>query len=757
MDTWRLSFLDIDQSFNIPVPDTVFQGYMVVRAPKGEAQPIYFPRGQAAQINAMIGIPTADWPDLQDAIDFNNQFGLYISAPPGTDASYPSYYGGIYLTTRGLFPFYEVSEKDTPNYDTLVKIGDENLLFVHSSGTDSDVINSDITTGSGPDSIIISGVHSDILSRAVGIRFVHTERTYDITISGSNLNCVNPDTDEVEQVGTKAGDTFTIVGGSTFMTISSSTDYTDALSWIIDIQDDTYMYLVQKSPTEKTTRLTITKIGYDAYYYDLYIDGSITSAAPAGTVTDELYVVYNETTKKVYKKGLVTDTDVTARYKTRYIRIRGGDATLIDKLFYITTSGVMVEALVGTSYLPKDDPNYNTVTFLVEEEVYPGKWISGGTFTGSLDQAGEDSYGANIFFNEVLPDNAMTYVEVGVVRTFDNDVDATSGWYSGYKVIESRDNANVSTIEESLVGQRYVTKLVTDYGATDIDQFETTLEDGWTEGVKTAYEPVVLFMEPVGIEALKENLFALRASSHPLATYIAAKKITAAEALDPDSIVITGSSRGLGQYINEFLRKDAYTNRKYWSNLIGAVGTKLTRIMQDKMGGWAPMFTDTAGLGGQLTVAVDKAKYEFDKDLQKILDDKGLNTIILDPTYGVMIVNQKSTQDPTNLNDWSYLGHSMAFDLFKREVRDSVMVPQIGKPNDSFYQDMRRRQTESILNRRVGGTQPIWAAGKVEVTNVNTDVIKAQRKFKIKVTVKVNVFSEEVELEFVNVGQQVSV
>jgi len=145
-------------------------------------------------------------------------------------------------------------------------------------------------------------------------------------------------------------------------------------------------------------------------------------------------------------------------------------------------------------------------------------------------------------------------------------------------------------------------------------------------------------------------------------------------------------------------------------------------------------------------------KYEFTQAQLEAFDTIGLNPITMDPTYGLMVVSQKTTQDPDNLSDWSYLGHSMAFDLFKREVRDNVMVPQIGKPNDSYYQAMRQRQVEALLNRRTGGAEPIWAAGKVEVANVNTSDVKAQRKFAIRVTVKVNVFSEYVELTFVNVA-----
>jgi hypothetical protein len=260
-------------------------------------------------------------------------------------------------------------------------------------------------------------------------------------------------------------------------------------------------------------------------------------------------------------------------------------------------------------------------------------------------------------------------------------------------------------------------------------------------------------MEPTGFDSIKEKHYALRSATHKMSTFISPKKISLAEFNKPDSIVVTGRTTGCAQYVNEFLRQDAYS-KKYWTSLIGAVGAKLAKIIDKKMGGAAPMWTDTsAGLGGQLPINVIKAKYDFDPATQKTLDEKGLNAIGYSSSYGVMILSQKTTQDPSNPSDWSYLGHSMAFDLIKREIKKHVMLPQIGKLNDEYYQSMRQQQTDSILNRRTQGANKIWTAGRVEVASQNTDEVKAMRKFVIKLIVKVTPFSEEVELILQNVDQ----
>jgi hypothetical protein len=88
-----------------------------------------------------------------------------------------------------------------------------------------------------------------------------------------------------------------------------------------------------------------------------------------------------------------------------------------------------------------------------------------------------------------------------------------------------------------------------------------------------------------------------------------------------------------------------------------------------------------------------------------------------------------------------------------REIRDNVMRPQIGKLNNDYYQEMRQTQTETILDRRTSGSNPIWAAAECHIKDVNTVNVKAQRKFAIKVRVQVNVFSEIVELSFENTAQ----
>jgi hypothetical protein len=81
------------------------------------------------------------------------------------------------------------------------------------------------------------------------------------------------------------------------------------------------------------------------------------------------------------------------------------------------------------------------------------------------------------------------------------------------------------------------------------------------------------------------------------------------------------------------------------------------------------------------------------------------------------------------------------------------MIPQILKPINEYWMGIRQMQVDGILAKRTSGTSPIWATAICDIAGQNTPYTKAQRNFVIRVTVKVNVFSETVTLILENVAQ----
>lgn len=98
-NSWRISVLLNDQSaVTLPVVGSV--GATVLSASKGPETPIFFAPGQGNRIRTIYGQPSAAHPGIWDAIEYNNQFPLRISAPSSN-----SYHGGAIVRPTGTEAF----------------------------------------------------------------------------------------------------------------------------------------------------------------------------------------------------------------------------------------------------------------------------------------------------------------------------------------------------------------------------------------------------------------------------------------------------------------------------------------------------------------------------------------------------------------------------------------------------------------------------------------------------------------------------
>lgn len=192
-----------------------------------------------------------------------------------------------------------------------------------------------------------------------------------------------------------------------------------------------------------------------------------------------------------------------------------------------------------------------------------------------------------------------------------------------------------------------------------------------------------------------------------------------------------------------------------YSSCVGAYAVIIANGLRDYNGGIAPMFT--TGILGTMSVSATNVPYRYTKDELKMLDKSNYNPIVFDTTYGLMVTSQKTCKGGA-LTDWSYIGHVAAFLNFEKEVYNQVMIPQIGKPNNPYYRELRKQQVEHLLEERLV-TNRIWAEGIVDTSTaegVNDDMARKSRKFVIVVKVKVDIFSEYVTLNFYNVDQSTS-
>jgi hypothetical protein len=966
-NSWRLLFVDIDSSFSVSTESSTIKGYMVVRAPKGETSPYYFEKGNMSAIYAMIGIPTANWPDLYEAEAFNQEYGLYVSAPAGSSKKYPSYFGGAYITSKGLIDFYNVTGKDVIDYTQMVQVGFEDAqgykktnvnVIVNPKGVGGSSgypMNGKIDGTKDNIALYITGIQAKQWAsvQEIGINYwgdetsgfnegtyyysvnktdhklyienedgeVNTDYycgvwvkaadgTYSVIIGGnswiladSSLTSQTAVLNELENLGIKATSTNTYEntdaplltltdlfsnienlaanGGvnkapkwsevvaylesgnklvvsnptpegdssasadfdeeklfnvefivtdpatgnktayTTASTYTSPVNRYQGITWLLNVKPYTYGYVVQKSAAEVETNVAISSIGYDKWLYDLAVpviygpklkdvsrdlinginfnnddnlflyceisyDGSDPIMPEEKAVSKKLKLYqYNSEAEASLTTLAKTCTDVGEAYETQSLLIYGdyilngidsnGKPTSVtdtnttslqidhEILYVVSASNFQFEKEDDENYPLKKDINYNTMTFKVTEEVYPGEMMNGGEFTGSFNEKGKDSYGANIYWPNVLNDDDMTFIEIHPDKTFDEDLDS-HGIYTGTRIVDDKLTYDLTgtlvptTYTLKLKGQRYVTHAVEQNikdgttGGSWRDEFQMVVKQGWTEAFDSQYDDVFIFMDPTGEEFVHTQHASL-VMTHKLAIAISPKNISKAEFANPSKITVTGRSKQTAQFAGEFQYYDAYTGKSFWMKPIGDVGLMCARIYDFKMGGWPPAWYNYNDMGGQLPRAVLKARWNFSDTATKIMDEKGINPIVYNSADGLMVTSSKTTQDPNNLTDWSYLEHVMSFVLLKRDIRDNVMRQQIKKPIDEYWMGVRQTQVEAILAKRTTGSNKIWTKAICDIAGVNNDITKAARKFVIYVKVKVTPFSEFVELMFENVSQ----
>ncbi len=904
MKSFRLQFINRDRSYTISTAVEPVKGYMVVRAPKGTTEAMFFNHGNIDHLHAMIGVPTANWPDLYEAETFLENYGLYVSAPAGSSDEYPSYYGGVYFTSKGLRSFYHETDKDHLSYEIKVRQGSESIDYDADFATDTELDIPSLASKTGSTSVIeIKNIAPKMKARlsyfdlkwaddntysfhvvdndvfavideedfkewSVG-SFKLENGAYTLTIGGYNhiddfidldmtqiFNIRGKDNSFLSEDATIENLTlagseltgndlykhlllngmpveFSISNGVGVHTFDAFVGLKDRISWRVNIKQDTFLAISQKSPTEIPTHFTVENIGYDKWLYDhnvKYITKAnfdsarndeeekaklvdVIAASNDDYLIDVINYTYDPTreSQKIQNHAIFqydTETrefkDVTMDYKTQTFYLSGkaefvyesddvglthDDFTILiednnpgatsfenndEGLENYFTGTVWEVTEVGkvekfkhiftqlTGDALKANVKYNTVTISCKEEVVPGKFTDGGTFTGSLDEKGVDASGNNIYFPNILPKDSVTFIEVIPVNKLEDlGFMDEKGFWKGTKIVDPVGPAK-DVYSDTFAGDRYCTYVnelnqkAGTLGCAWRNEYFGIISEGLAEAKKEIYDDAKVFMEVTGQEVFKEKLLAMRNNDHQTSTFISPKIITQGEFNNPNTITVSARGNGTAQYVGEFKCYDAYTGKYYWRQPIGAVGVNLARIMDIAMGGQSPAGTNTSnGCGGQLAISVLETKWRWTSDQLKILaEKKRINPICFDNSYGVIIMDDKSTQHPDETTDWSYLGHQMSFDLAKDELRDKVMAPQLFKRISPHYMEVRERQGNEIMKARCQGKDAPWSYGAVKIFEENNGTTKAKRQFVIKAECRVTPFSDTVLLIWENLPQE---
>ena len=131
--SWRMSVRELDRSSTIR-GEALTTGAMVIRSGRGPAKPVKVFKGQEKRLLRLFGTPSSTYPDIWEAIQFNYQDDIWISAPYDDSALL----GGVLVDkdgsqalAAGVTPV-ETEAGPTYSFDS----NDEYFVLVSKSPTD---------------------------------------------------------------------------------------------------------------------------------------------------------------------------------------------------------------------------------------------------------------------------------------------------------------------------------------------------------------------------------------------------------------------------------------------------------------------------------------------------------------------------------------------------------------------------------------------------------------------------------------------
>jgi hypothetical protein len=797
METNRLIFKDVDNSASLPQPG-VITGYTVLRAPKGTTKPQFIQQGDTTSILNLFGAPSSKYPAIQEALDFNAGYGLWISAPPGTHSGLVNYYDGCYVTTLGSLEPFEVpfgvvqtngvgeDMTGVPAVDYCINTSSSNLGVAFATPTATSgspfITGSNITvvpsTGIIIDNIPLANFdHSMISSLVISGNAGHAITAFSYTFGynpsgGSGAGWYNQTSLGVfgsvrfgiESTGTLGANyvkiTFiappadptcpqiTQANLTTATGAASPIPNTYTITWNQNIGKFVIASFYQSSIRSTPGTFTLSSVDNTPFSVQLGSATNITFTTPI--LATPLTATFTVSSVAGATAGSIIVAGTVVNLVSGDISTVSGVAAKIAAAFTGAWVGSNISGAVTiTSAVPilqdsRANVNFNTAIFSYQEASYGTSTYVKTNVRVSTDPNKVDGSGNSLYIGNVIGTN--NYVQGSVNTLFArNFSDLTVPWVSA---------------SDTFTGSRIVSNSQFSL-ATDL---ATTLQPGWDQSGGPDYADVSIYLDGEYDISVANNMANARNYNNKFATYVTGIRVanvmpTSSADLQAavNAIILARSSMpnltGLTYYCNEFQVTENYTGTTYWTIPTGSMALMLANIMDQRLGGAAPMWTNENGLGGQITKSVKRQKFAFNANQLDQLDAAAINPIVLDNFYGLMATSQRTAQSGTNITDWSFLGHSMSFDLFKKEMKYAVMIPQLGKAIDPYHMALRGDQTQIILNKRIKGPNAIWADGKVYIETVNTPDTKTQKTFVIKVRVKVNAFSEYVELIFNNIGQ----
>lgn len=697
MDTSRIVINTIDNSTSYVEQSTGVVGFTVVKAPKGSITPRKILAGGASKIKDILGEATEEYPELFEVETFNKEYDIYVSAPYSS-AKVPV----AYLTDKGVFV-----KKDTVEYT-------EKLEKYILEGDTSDDIENISTFKTDPTVYKKCDIEYKTIGDTTGILI-------DTKITGDNID--------------SNGNIITIKG--LLKSLNSNFKLTKTGCSVVDADGkDLSTRTVSVAIYEKDEKDSFKKVTENPSTIKGNVYLLVTDASNIIKATYSVDSSFKELSS--YMETKLDKDDIYATILPKYPSERK-----------LHISFVPFNDLKGYSYKVLSQRNILKINAYEENafhNVYSPIYIE-----GTLDKKSTSSVSPFTNTNEsltnqelvaVIPIKSFTKESLSIEPKYDSIV--LEGGERKFDVKESTEGAGdaITSVKLHDIGWETVKK-------EDLDDVDIFFDSEYHKDYNELKNSV-FFKLGVNSPQNKYSVQNNRFSGH-IFNYTPSNPNTITEKL----------SFGRNYWnICNLAVIDLSNGGRILSPMTGARALMQCRIIEGAYGGVAPMWENSKGMGGQLNmISPYRVKYKYTKEQLDNLDLYNYNPIIYDRQYGLMCVGQKTCKDE-EITDWSYIGHACAFMVFIKQIRKYVMLPQIGKKNNPYYRTLRKEQVQQYLRDRISGTDRIWSEGIVDTSTADgVNDINAQRarKFVIKVSVKVDTFSEYVELNFYNEDQSTTI
>ena len=719
MDTSRIIINTIDNSTSNVEQSTATVGFTVIEAPKGSITPRKILAGGASKLKDIFGVSTDKYPELFEVETFNKEYDVYVSAPYSS-ASVPV----AYLTDTGVF----VSKENVDYNDKLEALILEGDTYEPIEGVST--FKED------------QGVYKKCQMEYKTIKNDTTETSGLMINTGITGSDVNDNVIKIKGLLSSLNSRYKL--GKSSLTV-------------IDEKD--------KDITESATiKLTVYRKETDGTFK------SVSNNNDIGTVTGDIYIFVSDKESSTLIKntyGLASSFNELSAYIETTIDKNSIYATILPK--YPSERKLHIaltpyNANLGYSYSILSQRNIVKLTAYEEGAFHNASspvYIEGtldrnatsavSTFTNANDTI------ANQELVCVVPIKPFTREAIAIEPHYDSIV--LEGGTRELEVKESKPENNKSGEDAKETSTEGTT---TQEPATQKPFTSIELHNlGWETIEKGDFDDVDIFFDSVKHtdkeDFTKSKFFELGISgpqNNKFSGHIF--NYTPTDLTNLERLTL---GRNYWNICNLAVI-DLPNGYRIMSPMTGARALMQCRIIENAMGGVAPMWENSRGMGGQLNmISPYRVKNKYTKSELDTLDMCNFNPVIYDRQYGLMCVGQKTCKGE-DVTDWSYIGHACSFMVFIKQIRKNVMFPQIGKKNNPYYRTLRKEQVQQYLRERISGTNRIWSEGIVDTSTADgVNDINAQRNrcFRILVKVKVDTFSEYVELNFYNEDQATTI